>query len=158
MRYFRKYLLKIGITLAAILSFSAWAYYFSGLPAKIGLIDVPQVRLERCTRLDGSSIRILLSSEKVLEDFNGTSYLRILGSKESTMDTYSGCFIGNELKKNILLESSTFSFSYMNKGRYFYEVSLFSPECYDGIYLRVFYVKAFGYIYGSNLVSLSSEL
>lgn len=158
MRYVKKYMLRMVITLATVLGFSVWAYYFSGLPVKFGLIDVPQVRLEKCTRLDGSSIRVLLSSEKVLEDFDGTSYLRILGSQESTMDTYTGCFRGNELKKNILLESSMFSFSYKNQGRYFYEISLFSHEDYDSIYLRVFYVKAFGYVYGSNVITLNSEL
>lgn len=144
--------------LLAVLGLGVWAYYFSGLPARLGLIDVPQVRLEECTRLDGSTIRVRLSSDRVLEDFNGSSYLRILGSKESTMATYASCFTEDELNKDILLESSVFSYAYQSQGRYFYEVSLFSQEDYDSIHLRVFYIKAFGYVYGSNLITINSGL
>lgn len=157
MRYSNKYTLKIFTPLVILLSITIWMYYFSVLPAQLGFIKIPQVRFERCLRQNESSIRVLISSETRLEDFNGTSYLRILGSKESLMDSYTDCFIGDRLRENILLESSIFSFSYMYKNRYYYEVSFFGHGDYDETYLRVFYIKAFGYIYGSNLIVLKSE-
>lgn len=148
-----KKIVLVCISLGLALLVLAWAYYFTGLPAQLGLIEVPRIKLEQELQKGAATTELTLSSASRLEEFGGgVSHLTIMGARDKALGSYADCY-DEEGKPREHISAATSLVKYWRSegGRHYYRALYFHQGGGTGLHLRLYFITGFGYVYGSDL-------
>lgn len=100
---------------------------------------------------------IFLKSDIPLEEFDGSSYLRLLGREAADSLPYSKYFKDDILIDNVVLDCSSVIRREAAFGEFTYVAIIPGELPSYTIYARLFFIKAYGYSFGSNLIRIKKE-
>lgn len=152
-------ILSMVITIAVVILFvtlvGVYLWYFTSFRLCFNLLEVPILDCDT-TWFDRSKNEtyIFLKSDIPLEEFDGSSYLRLLGREAADSLPYSKYFKDDVLIDNVVLDCNYIERLEAAFGGFTY-VAVTSGELpSDTIYARLFFIKAYGYSFGSNLIKI----
>ena len=148
--------ITVVILFVALVGFYLWC--FTSFRLYFNLLDAPTLEFET-TWFDRSKNEtyIFLKSDIPLEEFDGSSYLRLLGREAADSLPYSKYFKDDILIDNVVLDCSSVIRREAAFGEFTY-VAIIPGELPSYIiYARLFFIKAYGYSFGSNLIRIKKE-
>ena len=151
--------LSMAITTAVVILFivivGSYLWYFTAFRSYFNLLDIPAIKVDT-TWFDHSKNEtyILLKSDVPLEEFDGSSYLRLLGWEVADSLPYSKCFKEGVLNDNVVLDCSNIIRWETATGGFSYVAITPGELRGDAIYARLFFIKAYGYSCGTNLIKI----
>ena len=148
--------ITVVILFVALVGFYLWC--FTSFRLYFNLLDAPTLEFET-TWFDRSKNEtyIFLKSDIPLEEFDGSSYLRLLGREAADSLPYSKYFKDDILIDNVILDCSYIIRREAEFGGFAY-VAIIPGELPSYIvYARLFFIKAYGYSFGSNLIRIKKE-
>ncbi len=148
--------ITVVILFVALVGFYLWC--FTSFRLYFNLLDAPTLEFET-TWFDRSKNEtyIFLKSDIPLEEFDGSSYLRLLGREAADSLPYSKYFKDNILIDNVVLDCSSVIRREAAFGEFTYVAIIPGELPSYTIYARLFFIKAYGYSFGSNLIRIKKE-
>ena len=148
--------ITVVILFVALVGFYLWC--FTSFRLYFNLLDAPTLEFET-TWFDRSKNEtyIFLKSDIPLEEFDGSSYLRLLGREAADSLPYSKYFNDNILIDNVVLDCSSVIRREAAFGEFTYVAIIPGELPSYTIYARLFFMKAYGYSCGSNLIRIKKE-
>lgn len=148
--------MTVVILFVALVGFYLWC--FTSFRLYFNLLDAPTLEFET-TWFDRSKNEtyIFLKSDIPLEEFDGSSYLRLLGREAADSLPYSKYFKDNILIDNVVLDCSSVIRREAAFGEFTYVAIIPGELPSYTIYARLFFIKAYGYSFGSNLIRIKKE-
>ena len=148
--------ITVVILLVALVGFYLWC--FTSFRLYFNLLDAPTLEFET-TWFDRSKNEtyIFLKSDIPLEEFDGSSYLRLLGREATDSLPYSKYFKDDILIDNVVLDCNYIVRREATFGGFIYVAITPGELPSDTIYARLFFIKAYGYSFGSNLIRIKKE-
>lgn len=148
--------ITVVILFVALVGFYLWC--FTSFRLYFNLLDAPTLEFET-TWFDRSKNEtyIFLKSDIPLEEFDGSSYLRLLGREAADSLPYSKYFKDDILIDNVVLDCSSVIRREAAFGEFTYVAIIPGELPSYTIYARLFFIKAYGYSFGSNLIRIKKE-
>lgn len=148
--------ITVVILFVALVGFYLWC--FTSFRLYFNLLDAPTLEFET-TWFDRSKNEtyIFLKSDIPLEEFDGSSYLRLLGREAADSLPYSKYFKDDILIDNVVLDCSSVIRREATFGEFTYVAIIPGELPSYTIYARLFFIKAYGYSFGSNLIRIKKE-
>ena len=148
--------ITVVILFVALVGFYLWC--FTSFRLYFNLLDAPTLEFET-TWFDRSKNEtyIFLKSDIPLEEFDGSSYLRLLGREAADSLPYSKYFKDDILIDNVVLDCSSVIRREAAFGEFTYVAIILGELPSYTIYARLFFIKAYGYSFGSNLIRIKKE-
>ena len=148
--------ITVVILFVALVGFYLWC--FTSFRLYFNLLDAPTLEFET-TWFDRSKNEtyIFLKSDIPLEEFDGSSYLRLLGREAADSLPYSKYFKDDILIDNVVLDCSSVIRRETAFGEFTYVAIIPGELPSYTIYARLFFIKAYGYSFGSNLIRIKKE-
>ena len=148
--------ITVVILFVALVGFYLWC--FTSFRLYFNLLDAPTLEFET-TWFDRSKNEtyIFLKSDIPLEEFDGSSYLRLLGWEAADSLPYSKYFKDDILTDNVVLDCSSVIRKEAAFGEFTYVAIIPGELPSYTIYARLFFIKAYGYSFGSNLIRIKKE-
>ena len=148
--------ITVVILFAALVGFYLWC--FTSFRLYFNLLDAPTLEFET-TWFDRSKNEtyIFLKSDIPLEEFDSSSYLRLLGREAADSLPYSKYFKDDILIDNVVLDCSSVIRREAAFGEFTYVAIIPGELPSYTIYARLFFIKAYGYSFGSNLIRIKKE-
>ena len=148
--------ITVVILFVALVGFYLWC--FTSFRLYFNLLDAPTLAFET-TWFDRSKNEtyIFLKSDIPLEEFDGSSYLRLLGREAADSLPYSKYFKDDILIDNVVLDCSSVIRREAAFGEFTYVAIIPGELPSYTIYARLFFIKAYGYSFGSNLIRIKKE-
>ena len=148
--------ITVVILFVTLVGFYLWC--FTSFRLYFNLLDAPTLEFET-TWFDRSKNEtyIFLKSDIPLEEFDGSSYLRLLGREAADSLPYSKYFKDNILIDNVVLDCSSVIRREAAFGEFTYVAIIPGELPSYTIYARLFFIKAYGYSFGSNLIRIKKE-
>ena len=148
--------ITVVILFVALVGFYLWC--FTSFRLYFNLLDAPTLEFET-TWFDRSKNEtyIFLKSDIPLEEFDGSSYLRLLGREATDSLPYSKYFKDDILIDNVVLDCSSVIRREAAFGEFTYVAIIPGELPSYTIYARLFFIKAYGYSFGSNLIRIKKE-
>ena len=148
--------ITVVILFVALVGFYLWC--FTSFRLYFNLLDAPTLEFET-TWFDRSKNEtyIFLKSDIPLEEFDGSSYLRLLGREAADSLPYSKYFKDDILIDNVVLDCSSVIRREAAFGGFTYVAIIPGELPSYTIYARLFFIKAYGYSFGSNLIRIKKE-
>lgn len=148
--------ITVVILFVALVGFYLWC--FTSFRLYFNLLDAPTLEFET-TWFDRSKNEtyIFLKSDIPLEEFDGSSYLRLLGREAADSLPYSKYFKDDILIDNVVLDCSSVIRREAAFGEFTYVAIIPGELPSYTICARLFFIKAYGYSFGSNLIRIKKE-
>ena len=148
--------ITVVILFVALVGFYLWC--FTSFRLYFNLLNAPTLEFET-TWFDRSKNEtyIFLKSDIPLEEFDGSSYLRLLGREAADSLPYSKYFKDDILIDNVVLDCSSVIRREAAFGEFTYVAIIPGELPSYTIYARLFFIKAYGYSFGSNLIRIKKE-
>ena len=148
--------ITVVILFVTLVGFYLWC--FTSFRLYFNLLDAPTLEFET-TWFDRSKNEtyIFLKSDIPLEEFDGSSYLRLLGREAADSLPYSKYFKDDILIDNVVLDCSSVIRREAAFGEFTYVAIIPGELPSYTIYARLFFIKAYGYSFGSNLIRIKKE-
>ena len=148
--------ITVVILFVTLVGFYLWC--FTSFRLYFNLLDAPTLEFET-TWFDRSKNEtyIFLKSDIPLEEFDGSSYLRLLGREATDSLPYSKYFKDDILIDNVVLDCSSVIRREAAFGEFTYVAIIPGELPSYTIYARLFFIKAYGYSFGSNLIRIKKE-
>jgi hypothetical protein len=148
--------ITVVILFVTLVGFYLWC--FTSFRLYFNLLDAPTLEFET-TWFDRSKNEtyIFLKSDIPLEEFDGSSYLRLLGREATDSLPYSKYFKDDILIDNVVLDCNYIVRREATFGGFIYVAITPGELPSDTIYARLFFIKAYGYSFGSNLIRIKKE-
>ena len=149
--------ITVVILFVALVGFYLWC--FTSFRLYFNLLDAPTLEFET-TWFDRSKNEtyIFLKSDIPLEEFDGSSYLRLLGREAADSLPYSKYFKDDILIDNVVLDCSSVIRREAAFGEFTYVAIIPGELPSYTIYARLFFIKAYGYSFGSNLIRIKKGI
>ena len=148
--------ITVVILFVALVGFYLWCS--TSFRLYFNLLDAPTLEFET-TWFDRSKNEtyIFLKSDIPLEEFDGSSYLRLLGREAADSLPYSKYFKDDILIDNVVLDCSSVIRREAAFEEFTYVAIILGELPSYTIYARLFFIKAYGYSFGSNLIRIKKE-
>ena len=148
--------ITVVILVVTLVGFYLWC--FTSFRLYFNLLDAPTLEFET-TWFDRSKNEtyIFLKSDIPLEEFDGSSYLRLLGREATDSLPYSKYFKDDILIDNVVLDCNYIVRREATFGGFIYVAITPGELPSDTIYARLFFIKDYGYSFGSNLIRIKKE-